>query len=291
MEKNILKEHITYMNRTLAFNNMVNNISNESVGSFISGITEFFSSKLSNLSNLFRSNVNDRLKFKSDNKLNAYVVELKNELKKTSIFSKITYNEISKMKVPTVIGLNTTYPQAAKEILPLLDLIKNNTFVFLDRLDVVTSKMIADPEYRMKVAPGTADYDIISATDTLDKTLKKLFSTKQIADMDNFGNLFPNNNSVKSTAEILINAGSGITLDNIKELDERIASITEKIDVLVDQTKDKNYEMSKEVMKSYSNMISSCSNYVTSCVSVVQAYNQLVSILKVIIVTTYEKFN
>jgi hypothetical protein len=291
MEQNILKEHITCMNRTLGFNNLVNNITTESISSFISNITEFFSNKLSVLSELFTSNVQTRLKFKSTDKLNAYVVELKNELKKTSIFNTITYGEIQKLQVPTVVGLNTTYPQAAKDILPLLDIIKNNTFNFLNILDVETSKLITDSDYRTKTRPEVNNFDIKETTLELDKGLKKSFSSKRMSDIDNFGNLFPNNSSVKTTAEILINAGSGITLDNIKDLEERIASIVEKINVLVNQTKYKDYEISKETMKYYSALISDCSNYVTSCVSVIQAYNQLVSILKVIIVTVYTKFN
>ena len=288
--ENILKEHTLYMNKTLGLSNMVHNITTESVGSFVSGITEFFSNKLNVLCDLFKSNMQDRLKFKSEDKLNAFVVELQKELKKTSVFSTLTYSEIKSMKVPTVVGLNVSYPDAAKIMLPLLDIIKNKSFEYLDKLDVTTSKLISSVDYRMKTGPELEPFEIKKSTDTLDAGLKKAFSARRMADMDNFGNLFPSNNAVKSTADMLINAGSGITLDNIKEIDERVASIVEKIDVLVDQTKNKDYEISKEVMKSYSNLIEYCSNYVTSCVSTIQAYNQLVSILKTIITITYDKF-
>ena len=284
--ENIIKEHTRYMNRTLGLSNMVNNISNESVGSFVSGITEFFSNKLASLAELFNSNIKDRLKFKSEDKLNAYVVELEKELKKTSVFSKVSYNEIKNLKVPTVVGLNVTYVEAAKIMLPLLDLIKNKSFEYLDQLDVITSKLISSADYRLQTRPQEEPYEIFKSTETLDKGLKKAFSAKNMNDMDNFGNLFPNTSSVKTTADMLINAGSGITLDNIKELNERIASIVEKVDILVEQTKDKSYEISKIVMANYSGMIEYCSNYVTSCISVIQAYNQLVSILT----TTYDKF-
>lgn len=288
--ENLLKEHNKYMDRTLGLINMVNNMSNESDSSFLKEISTFFSSKIQGLVNLFSSNVNERLKFKSNDKLNAFVVELKESIKKTSVFSKVQYNEIKNLKVPTVIGLNTDLMTATKTISPLLDIIRNNSLEHLDNLDVLTSKIVTDQDFRLKTRSDPDYFKIEDDVRSLDKGLNKIFNTKNLNDMDSFGNLFNNNNSVKTVAEALVGIGSGITLDNIKDLEERISSITEKINVLIDQLKDKEFELSKVVLNDYSKTIEACSQYVTSCISVIQAYNQLVVVTKTIINMVYDKF-
>ena len=288
--ENLLKEHNKYMDRTLGLINMVNNMSNESDSSFLKEISTFFSSKIQGLVNLFSSNVNERLKFKSNDKLNAFVVELKESIKKTSVFSKVQYTEIKNLKVPTVIGLNTDLMTATKTISPLLDIIRNNSLEHLDNLDVLTSKIVTDQDFRLKTRSDPNYFKIEDVVRSLDKGLNKIFNTKNLNDMDSFGNLFSNNNSVKTVAEALVGIGSGITLDNIKELEERISSITEKINVLIDQLKDKEFELSKVVLNDYSKTIEACSQYVTSCISVIQAYNQLVVVTKTIINMVYDKF-
>lgn len=108
--------------------------------------------------------------------------------------------------------------------------------------------------------------------------------------MDSFGNLFPNNQTVKTVADMLVNAGNSITLENMKSLEERIDSIVEKIDVFVEQVNDKKYEISKTMLKNYSELLNACSQYITSSVSVIHAYNQLAVITKNIIQMVNHKF-
>lgn len=151
--KNLLKEHNQLMMKTLSLTNVVNNISNESASSYLKEISSFFSNKIKSLSELFTTNIKDRLKFKDSDKPNAFIIDLKNELKNTQVFNKVNYSDIKQLKVPTVIGLNTDLYSASKIIIPLLDKIKDNSLDFLDRLDVVTSKLISDQDYRLKVGP------------------------------------------------------------------------------------------------------------------------------------------
>lgn len=289
--KNLLKEHNRLMQSTLSLNNLVNNISNESVSSYLKEISSFFTSKIKSLAELFTTNVKDRLKFKDSDKPNAFIIDLKKELKNLQVFSKVPYSDIRQLKVPTVIGLNTDMYSASKIIIPLLDKIKDNSLDYLDKLDVVTSKLISDKDYRLKVGPEELNSNTIEMiTRELDNGIKKAYSVKNVYDMDSFGNLFPNNQTVKTVADMLVNAGNSITLENMKELEARIDSIVEKIDVFIDQVNDKQYEISKTMLKNYSDLLSACSQFITSAVSVVHAYNQLAVITKNIIQVINNKF-
>lgn len=289
--KNLLKEHNRLMQSTLSLNNLVNNISNESVSSYLKEISSFFSSKIKSLAELFTTNVKDRLKFKDSDKPNAFIIDLKKELKNLQVFSKVPYSDIRQLKVPTVIGLNTDMYSASKVIIPLLDKIKDNSLDYLDKLDVVTSKLISDKDYRLKVGPEELNSGTIEMiTKELDNSIKKVYSVKNVYDMDSFGNLFPNNQTVKTVADMLVNAGNSITLENMKELEVRIDSIVEKIDVFIDQVNDKHYEISKTMLKNYSDLLSACSQFITSAVSVIHAYNQLAVITKNIIQIINNKF-
>lgn len=289
---NLLKEHNQLMSKSLGLTNMVNNISNESTSSYLKEISTFFSSKIKTLAETFTTNVKDRLKFKDSDRPNAFIIDLKNELKNLQVFTKIPYSSIKQFKVPTVIGLNTDMYSASKIIIPLLEKIKNNSLDYLDKLDVVTSKLISDKDYRLKVGPEELNSNTIEIiTKELDSGLKKAYNVKNIYDMDSFGNLFPNNQTVKTVADMLVNAGNNITLENMKELEKRIDSIVEKIDVFIEQVQDQKYEISKTMLKNYSDLLNACSQYITSATSVIHAYNQLAVITKNIIQIVNQKFD
>lgn len=289
---NLLKEHNQLMSKSLGLTNIVNNISNESMSSYLKEISTFFSSKIKTLAETFTTNVKDRLKFKDSDRPNAFIIDLKNELKNLQVFTKIPYSSIKQFKVPTVIGLNTDMYSASKIIIPLLEKIKNNSLDYLDKLDVVTSKLISDKDYRLKVGPEELNSNTIEIiTKELDSGLKKAYNVKNVYDMDSFGNLFPNNQTVKTVADMLVNAGNNITLENMKELEKRIDSIVEKIDVFIEQVQDQKYEISKTMLKNYSDLLNACSQYITSATSVIHAYNQLAVITKNIIQIVNQKFD
>lgn len=289
---NLLKEHNQLMSKSLGLTNIVNNISNESMSSYLKEISTFFSSKIKTLAETFTTNVKDRLKFKDSDRPNAFIIDLKNELKNLQVFTKIPYSSIKQFKVPTVIGLNTDMYSASKIIIPLLEKIKNNSLDYLDKLDVVTSKLISDKDYRLKVGPEELNSNTIEIiTKELDSGLKKAYNVKNVYDMDSFGNLFPNNQTVKTVADMLVNAGNNITLENMKELEKRIDSIVEKIDVFIEQVQDQKYEISKTMLKNYSDLLNACSRYITSATSVIHAYNQLAVITKNIIQIVNQKFD
>lgn len=289
---NLLKEHNQLMSKSLGLTNIVNNISNESMSSYLKEISTFFSSKIKTLAETFTTNVKDRLKFKDSDRPNAFIIDLKNELKNLQVFTKIPYSSIKQFKVPTVIGLNTDMYSASKIIIPLLEKIKNNSLDYLDKLDVVTSKLISDKDYRLKVGPEELNSNTIEIiTKELDSGLKKAYNVKNLYDMDSFGNLFPNNQTVKTVADMLVNAGNNITLENMKELEKRIDSIVEKIDVFIEQVQDQKYEISKTMLKNYSDLLNACSQYITSATSVIHAYNQLAVITKNIIQIVNQKFD
>lgn len=274
---NLLKEHEQYMRVALPLKNMYNNISNESAGSFIKDISQFFSGKLASLTEFINTQVTTRLNFKAKEKDNAFTVNLLNTLKDANL-AKVNYGNVRKLIVPCVVGLETNMVDASKNCAIYLNRIENEAFQHLENLDVTVSKVIADPDYRLTTRPIIQDNKAADLVKDLDNNLKRMFDTKKITDTDHFENLFPNINSVKLVADTLVSGGKFINLDNMQALEKTIASIAEKTNILVDQMSDKSYEISKEVSRSLTIQLETCAQLVTSSVSYFHYYNQLVSV-------------
>lgn len=277
--ESIINEHNKLMNKTLSIGIIGNNIANEDFSSFIKGISNFFSSKLQTISNLFSSNANERLNKFKDKKLNAFATELLENENYLTIIEELDYTKIRKASMPTVIGLTTNFVDASSNLATHLSLIKEHLFKQLDDYDIDIAKAISDDDYKNSTRPIPFNHKSKDLLDKLDKNLQKVFNPKLIKDSNEIEKLYPNLKSFRVVFDTLLSNGDFVTLDNMKKMEEKIKSIVEKINILVEQMKEKNYTISKEVLKHLTKDTELCANLVTTSISYIHWYNQMVMCL------------
>lgn len=286
MQKNILviNNELVQKAHGLTILNQSQSLSTESFESFVKGISQFFQGKLKIISGLFGTN-QDRLKNTRDKtEMSLIVKELVNKkISMQKAIKTIQYSDIKDTLTPTVVGLNVDMLSAAKAIQNVFTVIHEDCIPALEDLDTYISKVLSDSDTRLTTTPARLDERLIKRTNELQKVLEDIISTRKVADATQFKELFRNMNTVEDTFNLIVNLSFSPTLDDMKHVDGIIQGIVQRINTLVDEMKDRDYEISKTVLNKVSNDVENGAKCVTVIMSHIHFYNQLVGILSLII--------
>ena len=263
---------------------ITHNISNESAPAFLVNISKFFTSKLKIVTEAFTNIKNKYIGMKTDQNLhNAFVQELMKLRPNVKELMKKEWSEIESMPCPVVVGMNTNLVEVVKVLEVGLDLCKDNVVKNLDVLESYIQQVLSDPDFRMSSRPQLPDANPIKLEETLYTNLNKVISTKNVSDSGHFRDLFPNVRSVHDVTEKLIELGTGVTLESMRDIESKIANITNDTNMLIEEMNNKDFTVHKNILKKLGTDFESNAKMVTVCVSYIHLYNQCVNTVRFVL--------
>ena len=128
--------------------------SNESVGSFVSGISGYVTEKIKDISTSFSIN-SDRLGKVDKKDLSEQAKELTN-LKKDiiSILKDVKFQDVDNRETPVTLGLKVDLLTMVNKIDAVIKTIATDLEESIDEIDTVVSNMLANADYRKRLKPG-----------------------------------------------------------------------------------------------------------------------------------------
>lgn len=258
-------------------------MSNESFSSFVKDISNLFIAKLKTISGIFGTN-KSRAEFHRSGEISLAVKHLRDKKSQMERAIRSTsYTIIKDQIVPTLVGLNVDMLTAAKSIQNVFDTVHSVCIPGLEELDLYISKVITDRDTRMATKPVGPNEELVKATNELQAILETNLSSSKVADTAIFKDLFPNIQDIEQTFNILVNMSMSPTIKDMQYIDNTINGIVSRINTIVNEMKDRDYEISKAVLGKLAKDVEIAANNVTVVTSHILFYNQLVSLLTLII--------
>lgn len=283
---NVMKEHETLQAKITSASMVMSNITHENEGSFFKNISQFFASKMQVIGSVFGFNSDRVEKYDSMKKPNEYNKELFGLKRKLdSIVETRRYGSVENIDVPTVVGLKVPLEDLVDGLQEALDTINSKLYPVLDSIDIEAAKILSSDDYRKSTRPIKLNEDITKINKKLDKILTGLINPRLITDITKFNKLFPKNmDSLRQVYNGTMNLDAMATSKAMLQIQQKTKDVAEKIDHIAEQmNKNKEFEISKPILKSFMSDVKEAANFVTNSMSFVHLYNQLNMILKGII--------
>lgn len=278
MEKNFHLETEELL-RTIEEFKEVHQISHENLGSFISTVKDFFTARLKKVIAIFKINMN---RTQSAEELTYYVKEIiRLQPDINRVTQKLDFLEVQDTIVPTIQGLKTNLLAITNDLAKASSLAVDNVPKEFALLDEITSKMISSEDYRRQLRP------LPHVDGNLNKNLKEVLEkhiiTNKVTDTDKLGNVIPNLSSLTTIASNLITTGNKQTVDKMNKLQEMVVSLDIKGNELLELLKDKEVEVSKNVLDSYSEHLAAAAESCTLAASIYHLNNRAAAVTKAIV--------
>lgn len=247
-------------------------VSNEA--NIIEAIAGYVTDKLESVSSVFKEN-KSRVNPNLGKKYNSNYNELK-KLKVTinEITNQVKFNQIAKIEIPIMLGLNISIYDAVNEITPLKSILEKELHKKLDKLDSTISSFLTDKDFRTSSRPLKLEtYD---EYDDLKQALNKIVSPNSVVDRRPISELLPNLNSLHHIHKELIDMGHLTGTKYLRELEKISDDIAQKVDVLhehIENTKD--FEVNKSRLNELAWGLEELAKMITVSVSIIHVINQL----------------
>lgn len=293
MKNNIAVEHYAIMETISDLEKLAEiKIGHEDFGSFVKGISSFFTNKIPAIANSFVNNTQRSGKINKDD-YNQFVREiLENDKLIKTIIGDIKYMNVENIQCPIMLGSR----------LPLLDTcsalkeanmnITNHFKDALDYADLFISNLISSDDFRQSHGSTSMSFNgksdahwyIVSDSSKLDDIIDKIIDPKSFADQKPLKDILPNLSSLDVVKTQLLDIAKGNTLNSIEELNVRIKIIADKTNTLYELLKNnKDIEISKKVAMATADVLDRTARYVTSVCTIWHVINQTATTFKLFV--------
>lgn len=277
---NVLQQYNKNVEKIIGLEMMAINISNEGLGSFVKNIAIFFLDKINRIMDLIKV---DRIRIRGYEDYNAFVSELYDVRKKIDAISKLPgekYSVVKNIMIPNVVGSKVFLFEIADEARDAMKLIEEHTEPILNQLDLFVSKVLTDKNVRTSSRPLEPQPKIKEINDKLEKVMQKILNPKNVLDQTKFDKVYPHWKSFKETYDILINTSRYGAIENYQVILNLIENISVKVKELTKLAEEKQFEISKHVIKKLGTDLENGAKYITAMSAVIHMYNQACVVLK-----------
>lgn len=278
MTENVLKEYALAIESLPNLKERVDMLesSNESMGAVFNSVSGFITSKFTAISKIFTNN-SSRLESIDKKDLSEQAKDL---IKTKADISKIISNKkmvtLRNVEVPVPLGMNVDMLVASSYLKSASARISKSIFVYMDEVDTLVSKMLADPEYRKKLKPGKLFSEISADSSKNLYDISSVIDKEGIKDRMTLDNLLPNLNSLNPILTNLDNANKILTYGMIKKIKTSLDTLSAKIDELyVYYSENEELNITKAAISELAYGIENLADYTTSSITVFYLVNQL----------------
>ena len=276
---NILHKYNKDVEKIIGLEMMAINVSNEGLGSFVKNIAIFFLDKINRVMDLLKV---DRIRVRGFENYNAFAMELYDVRKKINAISKLPpekYSVVKSIMVPNVVGSKVYLLELAKEAKDAMKLIEEHTEPILNQLDLFVSKVLTEQDTRTSSRPLEPQPHVKELNTKLEKAMQKVIDPKNVLDQAVFEKVYPNWKSFKETYDELISTSRYGAIENYQVILSLITNISDKVKEITKLAEEKQFEISKHVIKKLGTDLENGAKYITAMSAVMHMYNQTCVVL------------
>ena len=276
---NILHQYTKDVEKIIGLEMMAINVSNEGLGSFVKNIAIFFLDKINRIMDLIKV---DRIRIRGYEDYNAFVSELYGVRKQINTISKLPgdkYSIVQDILIPNVVGSKVYLFELAREAKDAMKLIEEHTEPILNQLDLFISKVLTEKDTRTSSRPLEPQSGIKELNAKLEKAMKNVINPKNRLDQTKFHKVYPHWASFKETYDELISTSRYGAIENYQVILNLITNISDKVKEFTILAEEKQFEISKHVIKKLGTDLENGAKYITAMSSVMHMYNQACVVL------------
>lgn len=282
MDKNIAIENYEIVSKLPNIAERANMLATEDFGIYVKNVSNFFTSKLGAVSEIFNSN-KKRTKV-LDKSYSEFIVAMRKEGKHIpKIIKNKTYSEVKFIKVPVMLGSTKDLLVTIKHLEEVMPIISTKLASTLDELDTFVAKVLGDKEFRKATRPfpPTAEEKKL---EQLNDVINTLIDRNSMDDAKPIGDLLPNLNSLSDAHTGILEIARGSSLKDMQAIEKQISIISSRVNELADYlTVNNDTEISKVVVNELGSRLEINAKLITSALSVLHILNQTSMTVKHII--------
>lgn len=198
----------------------------------LSSIKNFFSGILDNLDNL-KEKLHIFNTVYRDKNINEFREIKKLKGKVDNIISKKKYENVMNIKIAGLAGLKSL-PTAANELPDLLDSVNENTLKGLEAVEDILAEFIADTDFRKSYAFKYSSMlgKLRENAMVIDSKISSFVDLSIIADSMPIKEIIPNLQTLNLVYDKLYSAGEKTNTAQLSEINKKVFSISEKVDII-----------------------------------------------------------
>ena len=250
----------------------------------VDGIGAYFTERLKDISDLFKVNTDrvDEIDAKDFNKHTKRLLAQKVDI--SNIRDNVKYRTIAKIKVPIIVGLNKTLPEAVIILQPAVEIIQKKLVQRVDECDSMVAKMLADKDFKKSAKPVKLDSDVYTELRVLTKALDELIDPDAVVDRETIDKVLPNLSSLDGVVEGLSKLGSGNTVKELSKIQKITKETSKRVDLLyVEFTDNKEIEVDRDKVLALANYLEVTAQYVTTSISLLHIVTALTNMTTTVI--------
>lgn len=238
--------------------------SNESLIDFIYGAFSKIVDFLTGFRELFFSFSNRNFQ-----DINIYIRDVeKNKTKLNSLLTKkpTIYAALQDKEVPYIEGCNTDLLTLSAKLLKINQSLDGTLETVLNYLDKIVSLSMGNKEWQEsnKLVNDKEFVIIAKLNKELDTFFKETMDINKNNDTSILRNIIPNVNSLKLSADNITQCDKYAGLKHIRRFNDEATNIKNKIDILIDQIKDKELTISSVKLKYLAEVLGMSANILTN---------------------------
>jgi len=255
-------------------------------------IPEFFTNKLYHLVNFFKK-TNAIVSDVDVRKYSVYFKDLDNARRKITLAkNNITFINVKRRIVPSVIGINVDVLTLARNLKDSNDLISSNLIPMLEETRNTIGRLVTDSGYRLSSRPVNINKKYTGMVDSLNKNLTSVTSNKSVADNKKVVELAPSIMHIVESANIAITYGNTTTVDFYKEIQKEVDTISSYADSLYKSLVDDGNTIKKKRVQEIAKLLDISANAVTQAINTIYLSTQsAILITNLVNVVTKDKNN
>ncbi len=250
----------------------------------VDNMSDYFTGRLKDVRDLFKVNENrvEEIEKKDFNKHTKRLLAEKKDIKE--IRDTVKFNNVAKIKVPMMVGLNKNLPEAVMLLQPAIDVIKNHLVDRVNECDDITAKMLADKDFKKSSKPVKIDSKLHAELGLLRKTLNELIDPDGVIDRETIEKVLPNLSSLEGVVDGLAKLGDGNTVKHLDQV-QKVTKVTSKrVDALYKEfTTNKDIEVEREKVMVLARYLELTAEYVTTSISLLHIVSQLTNMTTIVI--------
>ncbi len=243
----------------------------------IATISEFAKSKFNGISNIFKSNSEDRL---DKEVIKNFTVQYKQLMKMGKTCEKVSkevpYEVMSRVFVPSLVGQKITSVNLTNNLINAFKVIAKNLDDVLDKLDTTLSYTVSDKEYASaqkidkKIIPK-----VVELKEIADKVISDSISPALVHDKQEFKKLYENMRSLHTTYDNLKELNKYAGKKTVGQLTDRVKNITDLSRHLYTLIETEEITISVPMLRHLSELLTESAKMVTGIVTLHYVINQL----------------
>lgn len=245
----------------------------------ITSVDTYFTSRLKNLSELFTVNKDrvDEIEVKDFNKHTKRLLDQKKDIKE--IQEKLKFSTVAKMKVPVMVGLNKTIPEAIMILQPAIEIVQKQLAKRVNECDDYVAKMLADKDFKKSLKPFKIDNNFIKEVHTVRSALRELMDADAVIDRDTIDSLLPNLSSLDNIVSNLAVLGNHNTTKNLNDIQKVTKMTSGRVDALyIEFTENTEVAINEDKIHVLARYLELTGEFVTTSISLLRIVTGLTNL-------------